>query len=512
VLFGVIACGAWTNLALAEERDGELVIYEQEASDGTVARRVWRDADGRVTKATYYQLKSPEKREKGRKPPYTQEVLEPRSVVKYDYDEKGREIREVHRTAGMRVVRFADLSYDDKGRKSAMTWRRENGTREYEIRYSDGKSVSHLYFDYSGETVVSARGVLPDDLDQKDWWGEPCEGLVCHIAALSGDAALVGIRIGMTVKNETDHGVRVANGVKYEMVQMELRDEKGDMIPSLKLRYHRVASPGGEETNFATIPPGQAEDFAHTDELADWFPYLRAGRYTLVVKRRVSADDFPLTSNAIVLTVRPAEGVTPAPPGLPAQPSAKLEALYESAVGEAAAIRVDALLSSAAKHRKACEELADDTIIAARQEGVDIQRFALAQFRKEEKRSLREMARHGVLVYLIRRENRPDAAATLASLLESEKDFYASAEREAIPVVAALEELGAGMKAVPFLLGALSSGSDAVRAECHEHLKKISGKDFGFDPLATREEREAAVDRWRKWWRSASGDAGTRKG
>jgi len=60
---------------------------------------------------------------------------------------------------------------------------------------------------------------------------------------------------------------------------------------------------------------------------------------------------------------------------------------------------------------------------------------------------------------------------------------------------------------VPALVTQLADTDPVVRMAAHEELKKRTGRDFGFIPWGSREERARAVARWRCW---LMGDASAR--
>jgi hypothetical protein len=52
---------------------------------------------------------------------------------------------------------------------------------------------------------------------------------------------------------------------------------------------------------------------------------------------------------------------------------------------------------------------------------------------------------------------------------------------------------------VPALVGRLADEDPVVRLAANEELRKRTGRDFGFVPWASPEERTAAIARWRSW-------------
>jgi hypothetical protein len=64
-------------------------------------------------------------------------------------------------------------------------------------------------------------------------------------------------------------------------------------------------------------------------------------------------------------------------------------------------------------------------------------------------------------------------------------------------------------KELPELIGRLEDVDPVVRLTAHEELRRRTGRDFGFVPWASPEERAAAVGRWRSWLSGLSRPAET---
>ncbi len=52
---------------------------------------------------------------------------------------------------------------------------------------------------------------------------------------------------------------------------------------------------------------------------------------------------------------------------------------------------------------------------------------------------------------------------------------------------------------VPALIARLDDEDPVVRLTANEELRKRTGRDFGYVPWASAEERSAAIARWRNW-------------
>jgi hypothetical protein len=66
-------------------------------------------------------------------------------------------------------------------------------------------------------------------------------------------------------------------------------------------------------------------------------------------------------------------------------------------------------------------------------------------------------------------------------------------------------ELGA-RNAVGSLIEALADDESIVRDAAHRSVRKLTGKDFGFDPEGKPDKRSQALKRWSDWWESSRED------
>ncbi len=55
------------------------------------------------------------------------------------------------------------------------------------------------------------------------------------------------------------------------------------------------------------------------------------------------------------------------------------------------------------------------------------------------------------------------------------------------------------VQVVPELIGRLDDPDPVIRLAAHEELRRRTGRDFGFIPWASPEDRAAAIKRWRDW-------------
>ena len=299
---GLVVAGA--AQVAAEPQAQELTIYPYESQIGTVARRVFRDSQGRVAKTIYYRLTQDLRSARG---PHSEEMLAVQSIVLHKYDEESREARTEHYDPRMVLKRIRLTKYNPHGEKASHMWLRSDGSREYEIRYSKHGSPSHLYFDESGARLVAVSGVLPQDVDLAHGWGEEVAGLSCGIAPSSPRGPLEEIRIYVSVRNQSEHPAEVLTALPYQTVQMVLRDGQGALVPqdeeyigkrdSALVRLNR-----GPSDNLQTLAAGQARHY-RSYELREWYSGLAPGSYSLTVRRRASGEELSLVSNTISIEI-----------------------------------------------------------------------------------------------------------------------------------------------------------------------------------------------------------------
>jgi hypothetical protein len=65
---------------------------------------------------------------------------------------------------------------------------------------------------------------------------------------------------------------------------------------------------------------------------------------------------------------------------------------------------------------------------------------------------------------------------------------------------------------IPALIKRLEDPDPVVRLAAHEELRKRTGRDFGFVPWASPEERSAAIGRWWGWFQASAPGAAARSG
>ena len=61
-------------------------------------------------------------------------------------------------------------------------------------------------------------------------------------------------------------------------------------------------------------------------------------------------------------------------------------------------------------------------------------------------------------------------------------------------------------ESIPYLIDRLEDESPTVRVAAIGSLRRITGRDFGYSPLAGESRRREAVARWRQWLQAGSPD------
>jgi hypothetical protein len=136
-------------------------------------------------------------------------------------------------------------------------------------------------------------------------WGASVEGLSCGIATDKPRGKSEEIQIYVTVRNLTDTEIRLAKTIQYRIMQMDLRDAAGGIVPQdteyvNKRTEHLLEMNKGPAEGSHAIAPSEASHL-EAYPLTDWYRGLKPGKYSLTVHRRGSGREFTLTSNTIEL-------------------------------------------------------------------------------------------------------------------------------------------------------------------------------------------------------------------
>jgi len=66
----------------------------------------------------------------------------------------------------------------------------------------------------------------------------------------------------------------------------------------------------------------------------------------------------------------------------------------------------------------------------------------------------------------------------------------------------------AGADAVPYLIDFLNSPNPMIRRDAAVKIRLVTGREFGYEYDAPEDERRAAVEKWKEWWRAVSAGGG----
>lgn len=140
---------------LTSAQQPELHCYGLATQIGTAARQVFRDANGFIVRAIYYTSTE------GMRPSCAEGTLRIHSTTTYERDARGRAIVETDAGPAGNVGRVWRIDYaGDNTRPSRRTQFGPDGMRQYEIRYDDGREVSHIYYNEQERVIsISPRGL-----------------------------------------------------------------------------------------------------------------------------------------------------------------------------------------------------------------------------------------------------------------------------------------------------------------------------------------------------------------
>ena len=296
-----------TELALAAKASeaGQLRIYPQLTGMGTAANRMFLDKEGFPTKAILYKPRDPEA-----EPPFTEQMLIPAEVVRFEYDRQLRKpVRTAEYTPEMELTRIRETSYDKEGKVKSIVYRDGKGRlQEESLGQGPPESISHRFYNVTGKKLIAVKYVLPDDMDLAYGWGPEHDGLQCGIAPDRESGKLEEIKIWVTVKNTSQKPKKLGRGLQYRILQMELRNADGNVVPQdaerIAERTEKLKFEPGADGYRLTIRPGLAQASSQGYALSDWYQDLQPGRYTLTIRRRAGGKDFSLLSNTVTILIQ----------------------------------------------------------------------------------------------------------------------------------------------------------------------------------------------------------------
>lgn len=292
-----LCASSWGQTAQLAE--GQLSIYGIPTQIGTVARRTFRDSSGRVIREIFYTLKKDVPQ-----PPYTKDMLEVQSTVLYDYDERGYKIRAEHYDARMILDQVWETRYYENKEKREIK-STPDGVRQYEIRYLDDRTVSHLYYDERGKNLVAVRGLIPRDIDLPFGWGEPVDGLACGIALTQTKSLVDELPCYAIYVNVKNSGSNQASLSGLPAVQIELRDRFGVLVREIAAEANKGRDPLQAHRLLygQLINPGESGYVYPPYELSIRSTNLRPGRYSLRVRQPIEGRNQSLVSNTVFFEV-----------------------------------------------------------------------------------------------------------------------------------------------------------------------------------------------------------------
>jgi len=295
---------------------GELSLYTFPTEGGTVAMRQMTEADGKVFQTIYYTL-DPVRRDLQANPPAEHELIV-QTVDLYTYDDTGQLSRTETMDAHGTPLRDLFTVYGDDGLLRAEILCTGQGVRQIERRFdtTEGESIasSVLQFDRTGEKLIAFSGRLPAAMDLASGWGPSDDVLVCGAAAFDPGAPLNEQTVEVTLQNIGAEPAQVATGPAFEVLEPELRDDRGRPVaPDTRvleeLAVSIAALSGGTALVQQPVPPGHGWTVG-TFRLDQWYPALPSGRYTLVLRYRAAEGLIGLLCNEVELDI-PVDEDTP---------------------------------------------------------------------------------------------------------------------------------------------------------------------------------------------------------
>lgn len=292
-ILGAFIAGSQAMSASADAPDaGDLKIYDFVTQIGTVASRTFRDSAGRVSRIIYY---TSHKLTANKLDALQQADLRPQSMELYYYNDNGQRRKLEKFDGNQKLTYIVWFEYGPDGTLVRQWQTSPEGIKSSETRFASGRKATEVEFDATGKHVVTMRGVVQPDIDLPHGWGDAVNGAACGIALTRERGRLDEIQVRLnlrTVPVSPPFQMGVVNAVPD--ARMLLRDAAGNDIPEAGGSRHsrQWHLPG---TEVGHLVPGYP--------LAERFPGLPKGRYTLRVQLTVPDLGMTLLSNEVAFVV-----------------------------------------------------------------------------------------------------------------------------------------------------------------------------------------------------------------
>lgn len=277
---------------------GELQIYSHSTQAGTIARRTFRDENGRVAKEIFYYDT------RGLKPePPTEAELKVQSFYLYTYNQDGLRVKWDIRDPDNKIRTIIHSEYNS-ARKLVREWSEDgDGIRRWERHLHDDGQQSELRYDDLGKRVVTIRGQVCKDIDLPDGWGRATNGFACGIVLSKTNGALKEIELWVNIKNIGESTVHIRS---LPGVVMMLRDAQGKEISesSEYVQAREKSLPNQPNLYGQLLSPGAGGYLYPAYALKERFPNLPLGQYTLRLRQPVLESGVSLESNPVTFLIR----------------------------------------------------------------------------------------------------------------------------------------------------------------------------------------------------------------
>jgi hypothetical protein len=269
------------------EDAGELQIYPMMTQVGTVASRTFRDSDGRVSRIIYYSASGSGAHSVAG--PFAERDLKPQSMQQMHYDSAGRLWKTESFNSDHQLVSVRQIEYRADGQKSRSWQTDATGIRTSETRWDAAGRYTNLAFDPTGSRVVTMGGAFPGDIDLPHGWGEAAAGLACGITLSRerGKTADIDVFVNIRVFPPT------TDAALTSLPDVQLRNADGKDV-------REVADPARHPNGYTGQEVGY---LSPAYPLAERFPALPRGRYTLRLRLPVPDLNVTLLSNQVTFVI-----------------------------------------------------------------------------------------------------------------------------------------------------------------------------------------------------------------
>lgn len=270
----------------------QLIVYKYPSQINTVARREYKDQQGKIVKTIYYAG--------GWEQPIQEDKLSIQSIEINHHNNAGLLVRSDRFDEKMKLQNFRKIQYLADG-EIRNTYYSGKGIRTHETRRGNDKKSTELHFDSTGKKLVYLRGDIPSDVKIPFAWSETESKFACSAHLVRSKSTIDDLEVEAIAV----HLLRLTEGEPYSAqmppAEMEIRDAKGNLISSSQ--SNSLVDQTRISRSISLPDKGKVNFIYPAYDLREYFPNLPPGRYTVRVKLPIKGLAKPLISKPLVIYI-----------------------------------------------------------------------------------------------------------------------------------------------------------------------------------------------------------------